>query len=201
MKFDYLQGETDLPYIETTAPRKHGLWIVVGIVLCVSLIGGVKLYISRTPSTTQAETPEPLSASHLPLALEMSRAAEASQLTPTDYDQIQRDPFQSSQRRQAVKRVKQAVHKKVTQAPVRPPRSNGQVPLSLKAVVLGAHPKAFINDELVGEGQSFDIGASKKVTCQVISIDEQVVKVKVGQKIRVLRLASDVVTDKNPWRF
>jgi hypothetical protein len=172
----------------------------MGIVLCGSLLLGVKFYMGRTPSAAQAKTPDAPLPTALPLAFNMKNAQEEPVLSGS-YNQIRRDPFQTTVRHKAVEETKRTVHTPEKLTSSRPPRRSGQVALNLKAIVLGAHPKAFINETFVGEGQSFDIGQLEKETCQVISIDEQVVKVKVGQKIRVLRLASDRVTEKNPWRF
>lgn len=201
MKFDYLQNETDPPYIESTSTHKNGWWLAIGIVACGSLIIGVKLFMSRSSTEPQADVP-PASITEVALTSpqETTQVVEQPVLAGT-YDQITRDPFQSKERRNAVKSAKRAVHQKPKPSAQQSVRRSGQPDLDLKAIVLGTRPKAFINDTFVSEGESFEITGSENVLCQVISIDEQVVKVKMGQKLRVLRLTSDGETENRSWRF
>jgi hypothetical protein len=201
MNFDYLQQDTDPPYIEATVPKRNGLWITLGVVFFGVLIVGAKVYFKKAPTAAKAEDAQAMM--HGPLSLPINiKDEEEIPIVKGQYEQISRDPFQSSERQKAVKNAKQVIHlKKNPEKKTPSSQLTGQPRLDLKAIVLGARPKAFINDVFVSEGESFEVTGAEKVACQVITIDEQVVKVKVGQKIRVLRLASDAETEKNPWRF
>lgn len=201
MNFDYLQQDTDPPYIEATVPKHNGLWITLGIICFVVLIVGAKVYLKKSPSAAKADETTMMNPA-IALAMKAEELAELP-FSQGQYEQISRDPFQSAGRQKAVEQAKQVVHNKPKKEGKKTPSSHltGQPRLNLKAIVLGARPKAFINDVFVSEGESFEVTGAEKMACQVITIDEQVVKVKVGQKIRVLRLASDAETEKNPWRF
>jgi hypothetical protein len=201
MNFDYLQQDADPPYIEATVPKHNALWIALGVVCFAVLIVGAKIYFKESPSAAKAEDTGMMNPA-TSLAMKAEEMVELS-IAKGQYEQISRDPFQSAGRQKAVKQAKHVIHSKPKKDAQKKPSSHltGQPRLTLKAIVLGARPKAFINDVFVSEGESFEVAGAEKMACQVITIDEQVVKVKVGQKIRVLRLASDAETEKNPWRF
>jgi len=201
MNFDYLQQDTDPPYIEATVPKRNGLWLTLGVVCFGVLIVGAKVYFKKSPSAARAGDTQAMAHAPLILPIDLEGEGELS-IVKGQYEQISRDPFQTSERQKAVKKAKQVIHqKKKSVKKTSSSQLTGQPRLELKAIVLGARPKAFINDVFVSEGESFEVTGAEKVACQVITIDEQVVKVKVGQKIRVLRLASNAETEKNPWRF
>jgi hypothetical protein len=202
MNIDYLQEEAEPPYIEATVPKRNGLWIVLGVITFGVLIVGAKVYFTDSPSTVQGDDIQQVVRTSVPHHAKNDKSLDLP-LLKNQYDQISRDPFQTKERQQAVKSARQVSYKKPRQksTKMQSPHLAGQPRLNLKAIVLGARPKAFINDVFVSEGESFEVTGAEKVACQVITIDEQVVKVKVGQKIRVLRLASDTETEKNPWRF
>ncbi len=201
MNIDYLQQDADPPYIEATVPKHNGLWIVLGIVCFVVLIVGSKVYLTKSPYAAKADDTE-MTNPATSLAMKADEMVQLS-MSKGQYEQISRDPFQSAGRQQAVKQAKQVFHSTPKADTKSTPSSHlaRQPQLNLKAIVLGARPKAFINSVFVSEGESFEVTGAEKMACQVITIDEQVVKVKVGQKIRVLRLASETETEKNPWRF
>ncbi|MFC1763708.1 hypothetical protein ACFL6U_16735 [Planctomycetota bacterium] len=187
----------DTPIVQPLADTRSWRPVILigGVLGLFALVIGTKLVLAPRSGTAAQEA----SRSFLSLGQRIKTAKPNAQpmdlpVIPGRHDELQRDPFQGP-----------SDQKKTTYQgnPTRmKPASSEKVPLvKLKAIALGAKPKAFINDKFLSVGETFRVTGLEEKTCRVISIDERTVTIQVGEETHILRLVSESDLEKEQWGF
>ena len=155
---------------------------VCALVVVLTLGVGAALVTLLGPRATQAEGAALPQAPSPKVPSSTSPERMTLPVIPGRHDRPVRDPFVVNKKSSPKKRSLFAVGKR---------QATKDSALKLKAIALGASPKAFINDRFVGEGETFTVDALEEKTCRVTSIDRHTVTIQVGERTQTLRLVSD----------